>query len=219
LLSIGERIDPEKTALIVIDVQNDFCHPDGACARAFRADTRHIDAALPTLHSLIEGAAAAGVFTVYIRSNYADSNITEAYLDQSERNNCVGPNRICQPGSWGSEFYGGIAPDAARGDVIVEKYRFSAFFGTTLEAELKSRDISRVIVSGFTTSVCVDSTAREAYFRGYYVSIAADAVAEWDPELHAATLKLFDRTFGHVLPVAEILGVWSSTKPAVASPR
>lgn len=209
MLSPEERLDPKQTALIVVDVQNDFCHPDGACAQSFHATLTHIHAAMPTLHKLIDGARRAGVFIVFIRSIYDDQYLTPAIRDQAERR---GATRLCQTGEWGSEFYGGVGQQPQRGEIVVVKHRFNAFFETELDAELRKRDINRVICSGFTTSVCVESTARDAFFHGYHTMIASDAVAEFDKEHHDSTLKLFNRSFGVVFTVDEILNVWSQRR-------
>lgn len=206
MLSLEERVDPKQTALIVIDVQNDFCHPKGGMAQSFGAHiVADIEAAMPNLHRLIEGARAAGVFVVFVRSIYDDQYLSPASRDQKERRRSL---NICQSGSWGAEFYGGIAPDPQRGEIVVVKHRFNAFTRTELDSELQHRGITRVLTCGFTTSICVESASREAFFRDYYTAIVADAVAEFDRDLHHSTLKVFNRSFGPVLTVEEILTVW-----------
>jgi ureidoacrylate peracid hydrolase len=216
VLSPEERLDPKQTALIVVDVQNDFCHPDGGCARSFGVQVvKDIQAAMPVLRRLIEGARAAGVFTVFIRSIYDDEYLSPAWRDQKERR---GAGDLCQSGSWGAEFYEGIAPEAQWGEIVVVKHRFDAFRGTELDSELRSRGVRRVVCCGFTTSICVESTARDAFFHDYYTTIAADAVAEFDRELHESTLRVFNRSFGPVLTVDEILAVWQrATRTASAA--
>lgn len=206
MLSLEERVDPNQTALIVIDVQNDFCHPKGGLAQSFGSHiVADIEAAMPNLHRLIEGARAAGVFVVFIRSIYDDQYLSPASRDQKERRRSL---KICQSGSWGAEFYGGVSPDPNRGEIIIVKHRFNAFTRTELDSELKRLGITRVLTCGFTTSICVESTSREAFFRDYYTAIVADAVAEFDRDLHYSTLKVFNRSFGPVLTVDEILSVW-----------
>jgi len=214
MLSLEQRVDPRNTALIVVDVQNDFCHPGGGMARSFGAGiVAHIEAAMPNLHRLIEAARAAGVFIVFIQSIYDEQYLSPAMLDQKERR---GSKKICQSGTWGAEFYGGVAPDPGRGEIVVVKHRFDAFSGTELDSELRRRDITRLLCCGFTTSICVESTARDAFFRDYYTAIVADAVAEFDLDLHQSTLKTFNRSFGPVLTVDEILAVWKRAEASAS---
>jgi len=205
-LSVAERLDPSRTALIVVDAQNDFCHPDGACARQLGADLSQVARAIPRLGLLLEGAREAGVLAVFIKSIYDDRYLSPVLRDQYVRR---GLRDICQTGEWGSEFYGDISPDVGRGEPVIVKHRYNAFHSTELDVTLHDRSINGLVVAGFLTSVCVESTARDAFFRGYYTSIASDAAAEFDPELHDSTLRLFDRSFGPVLSVDEILGLWA----------
>jgi ureidoacrylate peracid hydrolase len=204
---LEEWVDPRKTALIVIDVQNDFCHPEGACASAWGGPrvVEHILAAMPTLHRLIDAARTAGLQIVFIRSIYDPEYLSPARRWQQERR---GATDLCRSNAWGAEFYEGIRPDPERGEIVVVKHRFNAFAGTVLDAELRERGITAVICAGFTTSVCVESTARDAFFHDYHAMIAADAVAEFDPELHRSTLRLFDRSFGPTPTVDQIVAAW-----------
>lgn len=205
MLSIEQRLDPRRTALIVVDVQNDFCHPRGSCARYVGVNLADVEAAMPALHRLIAAARSAGVFVVFIQSIYDDQYLSPALRDQFERRN----NRaLCQAGSWGAEFYGGVGPEPERGEVVVVKHRYNAFAGTELDAVLRRQGIDNVVCCGFTTSCCVESTARDAFFHDYSTVLASDAMAEFDRDLHDATLRLFSRSFGPVLRVDEIAAAW-----------
>src|SRR3989304_1952737 len=193
MLSLEQRLDPRQTALIVVDVQNDFCHREGGCARSFGTHVvADIEAAMPNLHLVIEGARMAGVFGVFIKSIYDDQYLSPAWRDQLERR---GTTKLCQSGSWGAEFYGGVVPDPQRGEMVVVKHRFDAFRGTDLDLVLRSHSITRVLECGFTTSICVESTARDAFFHDYYTMIAGDAVAEFERDLHEATLRVLNPSF------------------------
>lgn len=213
MLSLAARVDPKQTALIVVDVQNDFCDRKGGLALSYGAKiVGDIEEAMPNVRRLIDAARSAGALVVFIRSIYDDEYLSPAMQDQKERR---GSKKICQTGTWGAEFYGGIAPDLSRGEIVIVKHRFNAFSGTELDAELRRRGITRVVCCGFTTSVCVESTAREAFFRDYFTAIAADAVAEFDRDLHESTLKIFNRSFGPILKVHDIIEIW--TGPAAAT--
>ncbi|MCC7105597.1 MAG: cysteine hydrolase family protein [Chloroflexi bacterium] len=208
MLSLEQRFDPKHTALIVVDVQNDFCHPEGACVRAVNADVSDIEAAMPPLRKLLAAARAAGVFVVFIRSLYDDQYLTDALREHYERR---GYRDILQSGSWGAEFYGGVQPEPGRDEIVVTKHRFDAFRKTSLDAELRKRGIESVICCGFTTSTCVESTTRDALFHDYHTAIARDAVAEFDRDLHEGTLKIIRRSFGLTPTVDEIVAVWPAS--------
>jgi ureidoacrylate peracid hydrolase len=208
MLSLADRIDPKQTALLVIDVQNDFCHPEGVGVRSFGSGAlADIQAAIKNIYALIGGAREAGVFIAFLRSTFNQEYVSAVMRDQQERR---GTANLCQKDTWGSEFHAGIIPDPKRGEQVLLKHQFSAFAETALDSALRSHHITRVICCGFTTSVCVESTARDAFSRNYYCIIAEDAVAEFDSNLHHSTLKVFDRIFGLVLPVRTILETWRS---------
>lgn len=208
MLSLIDRIDPKQTALLVIDAQNDFCHPEGLGVRSFGLGAlAEIQAANRNIDHLIRGAREAGIFIAFIRSLFNWECISSVMRDQQERR---GTQNLCQKDTWGAELYAGIIPNLKRGEQVHFKHQFSAFAETTLDSELRSRNITRVICCGFTTSVCVESTARDAFSKNYYTIVAEDAVAEFDPSLHQSTLKVIDRIFGLVLPVRTILATWQS---------
>ena len=95
------------------------------------------------------------------------------------------------------------------GELVVAKYRSSAFWGTNLELLLRSNGIATVIVGGCTTEGCVESTARDAMFADHYVIIAEDCVGSDDQAQHDASLLLMRHRFD-MATAAEIAGVWSA---------
>ncbi|MGH7089757.1 MAG: cysteine hydrolase family protein, partial [Stellaceae bacterium] len=99
---------------------------------------------------------------------------------------------ICRAESWGAEFYA-VAPAAE--DRVVIKHRYDAFFGTDLDLILRTRQVDTVILTGVTTNVCVESTARQAFFHGYRLVLAADLMAALLPEEHAASLHTLETYF------------------------
>jgi ureidoacrylate peracid hydrolase len=208
MLTLRDRINPKHTGLLVIDAQNDFCHPDGLGVRSFGLSAlADIEAAIVNIDQLISGARRAGVFIAFIVSAFNREYVSSVMRDQQERRGTV---NLCQKGSWGAELHSAIVPNRELGEELFLKHQFSAFTGTTLDSRLRSHSISRVICCGFTTSVCVESTVREAFSRNYYPVVVSDAVAEFDPNLHQSSLKVLDRIFAPVLPCGEILETWSN---------
>jgi ureidoacrylate peracid hydrolase len=206
MLSLSDRIDPKQTALLVIDAQNDFCHTDGLGVRSFGLTAlSDIQAAIANIDQLISGARDAGIFIAFIVSAFDREYVSSVMRDQQERRGTV---NLCQKDTWGAELHSAIVPNRQRGEEVFLKHQFNAFAGTTLDSALRSHSVSRVICCGFTTSVCVESTVRDAFSKNYYTVVVGDAVAEFDPSLHQSTLKVVDRIFGPVLPARQILKTW-----------
>jgi ureidoacrylate peracid hydrolase len=192
----------------VIDAQNDFCHPDGLGVRSFGLSViPDIEAAIANIDQLISGARRAGLFVAFILSTFNREYVSPVMRDQQERRGTV---NLCQKDTWGAELHRAIIPNRQRGEELFLKHQFSAFAGTAVDTALRSRGVSRIICCGFTTSVCVESTVREAFSRNYYPLAVGDAVAEFDPSLHQSTLKVLDRIFAPVLPTRDILKTWES---------
>lgn len=207
VLDFAERVDPATTALVVIDVQNDFCHPDGVFGRTGH-DLSMMPAMAERTRALVEGARAAGMLIAWVRATYDEAE-TSATLSESYHRRGF-DDSMCLEGSWGADWYGGVAPVAAPNEVVLTKHRFSAFWDTPLDLHLRSNGIGTVVLTGVVTSGCVESTARDAFFNDYRVVIASDAVAEASEERHAYALRKMAQAFGEVVPAATVAEAWSA---------
>lgn len=152
------------TALLLIDFQVDFAAPDGAMARAGR-DPGAVPGALSHAAMLLAGARAHAVPAIFVRLAGSD---------------------LCVPGTRGHEFFG-VTPHP--GELVVTKPRFNAFTGTGLAATLKAQGTAVLILAGLTTECCIASTAWHALEEGFAVTIAADACAAYEADLHRVTLR------------------------------
>ena len=208
---LAELVDPEHTALVVVDMQRDFCVPGWAF------DTLGIDISMyppmiPRLAHLIEGARAADVPIVYIQMTTLPNRAIEspAQIRFNRRmhlaTNGGEPLTYTADGSEGQGIIDELAP--RDGDLIVKKYRSSGFWGTNLDMLLRSNGIQSVVITGCTTEGCVESTARDAMFNDYYVVVAEDCVASDDPKQHDASIFLMRHRFD-IAAADEILGVWA----------
>jgi ureidoacrylate peracid hydrolase len=213
LRTLEEKIDPKHAAVIVVDVQNDFCHPDSPLAKDGR-DLSAAQAMAPRLVRLIEDARKAGVPVIFIQMINTDATTSEVALEQRLRSrpHADPSDYICKEGSWGAGFYR-VSP--LPGEVIVKKNRYSAFVDTNLDLVLRSMGIKTLIMTGVATNVCVESTARDGFMRDYYIVFAGDCSACYWPERHDATLENIAATFGVVADAEELAQVWSSAKVAV----
>lgn len=221
LTTIEQKIDPRWAALIVVDMQNDFCAVGGAFDRS-GVDVRAHQAIAPAIVRLAAGARAVSVPVIFVKNIYNTPGgwyLSDVVLEQARRS--FGGKYLsipmCERDSFGGDFYGDVRP--IEEDIVVVKHRFSAFMNTDLDLVLRSRQIRTVILTGVATNICVESTAREAFFHDYYVVVAEDGVATWIPELHEASLKNIRYGFGEGRQSAELLATWKVVRAEPGAPR
>jgi len=196
-------LSPEWAAVLVVDVQNDFCHEQGAFGR-LGFDMGPIQTSVRALGAFLEEARQAGVPVVFIKTHHGPWTNSEAWLTRGPRR----AGEICVVGSWGAEFYG-VAP--AAGEPVVVKHRYSGFLGTDLEVILRARERRSVLVTGVATNVCVESTARDAYMRDYHLVMVDDCCGAVTKAEHEATLHNMRTYFGRVLDSHAIAAHWRRT--------
>lgn len=211
-IDFARLVEPNHTALVVIDVQNDFCHPDGAFGRVGH-DNTSMPAMASALLKLLAAARAKGLLIVFVRATY-DREVTSVPLARHRRKLGL-LNSLCLEGSWGADWFGAVVPQAAPNEVIVTKHRFDAFKGTELDLYLRSNDIRTVIVTGVVTSGCVESTVRDAFFLDYQVVVPQDGVTESIREHHETALRVMGRSFATITDVDEIIETWRRSNTPV----
>lgn len=210
LTTLADKVHPSHAALIVIDVQNDFCATGGFVANGGR-DVSLVQQMAKRLPELINRARAARVAVVFVRCSYSsDDNryLSDVWLEQAARRQGGGYtlSPVCQEGTWGAEFYDGIAP--ASGDIVIVKHRYSAFHGTELELVLRSRGVRTVVLTGVSTHVCVETTAREAFVRDFYTIVVGDCSAAYSQQEHETSLAVIDRFFGEIATLDDLRPLW-----------
>jgi len=211
---LDEIIAPQHTALLVVDMQNDFCAAEGVFGR-HGADTARIRAIVPTIAGLLDDARSAGVRRAFARHTHeADlSNLSPARLSfYTMLYGGADPYHAIR-GTWGHQIVSELNP--LPGEAVFDKGRSSGFIGTNLDMILRSNRIETVIVTGMATHACVESTARDAGFLDYYVVVASDAVADYREDLHQASLlTLSQRVI--LADSGELRRCWSAAR---AGPR
>ena len=203
LKTLKERCDPRYAALIVVDVQNDFVSPEGSAGKRGE-DVGAAMAMIPNLTGLIDQARRVGLTIIYIRTTHSDWTDTASWVYRTSQKSGLS---TCREGSWGAEFYDGIAPLPT--ERVVIKHRYSAFINTDLNTVLKARGVQSVLVCGVATNVCVETTARDGYMYDYYVTMIDDCSAAYDAKLHMNTLENIRRHFGLVASSNQIIETWS----------
>lgn len=199
-------LDPQRTALVVIDMQRDFCDPLGYM-HSRGDDVGAARAIVPRILAVLEMARRTGMLVIYTREGHR-ANLSD--LPHSKRLKTAragaqigaqGPlGRLLIRGEAGWDFIDEMQPLA--GEVIVDKVGTGAFHATELHDVLRNRQIDNVVLTGVTTGVCVTSTAREATDRGYSVLVLEDCCAEPDPRNHDMAIELLKIEDGYSATVS-----------------
>ena len=200
-------------ALVVIDVQNDFVHPDGASGKRGR-DVAACQACVPNIIRAVERCRDAGIPVIFVRSEYGewtDSPVLRARR-RANAGSKPGPS-TCAAGTWGAELYG-VRP--ADGDRVITKRRYNAFIGTDLELTLRAKGVDIVLFCGVTSDVCVDTTARDAFMRDFDPIVLEDCTAAYFADSHEAALRAIRRNFGRVMTSDEALALAGAAPVTVA---
>jgi ureidoacrylate peracid hydrolase len=202
LRTLEEKVDPAHAALVVVDVQNDFCDDDGAFARMGR-DVEPIRAMVPRLATLIDTARAAGVPVIFCQYVTNESTESDVVLEQRSRGRAS--LSYCREGTPGADFYV-VGPKP--GEQVVPKHRYSPFVGTNFDLILRSTGRRTLVMTGIATNGCVEATARDGFMHDYYVVLVDDCCSCYSPELHQATLTNCRDAWGVVTTSAELGDIW-----------
>ncbi len=180
-------LDPTRTAVIVVDMVNEFFEPGGKMVLAGGT------ALYAPVNALLDAAHQAHLPVLY----------TNQWLRPDD---ALFKKRIphCLMDTWGAQLVDAL--HRAPTDIVVPKRRYSAFFGTDLDLLLRERTIATVIVTGVVTNICVRSTVHDAFFLGYEVVVPVECVAATTPQAQATSLYDIDTHYGTVAPLGQILG-------------
>jgi biuret amidohydrolase len=194
-------IDVSRTALIVMDFQNDIIHPDGAFGGQGAAEQVANANAVPNTAKALAAARKAGMTVVHIgvsmRPGHPEiSNVSPLFQGIKQANALV-------EGTWGVEFHPDLAP--AEGEVVAMKPGVSSFAGTDVDLILRNRGIDRVVLAGIATTFVVEGTARHAADLGYGVTVLEDCCASMTDEMHQASIVVLSM-LGGVSSSAEFAG-------------
>ncbi|MBM2832756.1 MAG: rutB 1, partial [Dehalococcoidia bacterium] len=217
-----------KLALLLIDMQNDFLSPEGMMA-AKKVDMRPVRRIIEPARRVADGCRRAGVKVIYtqhvFRPDFSDLSQSWASI-YLERPGTVGPGQKVGPpgeslgslvrGTWNAAIIPELVPQ--EGDIVVDsKHTYTAFYQTDLELILRKLGIETLLIGGVTTAVCVESTLRDAFFRGFRCVLLKDCTWEKTPELQAASETIVKMHFGMVTTSAEVLkGLRRQRTPGVA---
>jgi ureidoacrylate peracid hydrolase len=210
------EIDIARTALIVVDMQNAYAKKGGMLDLGTGIDEARIGPVIAANQRLLPAARAAGVKVIYLQFGYKPDlsdaggprspNIRKQMALRMIRERPADRDKLSVDGTWGWQIIDEIKPEP--GDLVVQKARYSGFAGTTLENQLLGLDIRHLIFTGVATNVCVESTAREAYFREFWPILVEDAMDHTGPDfVRQATLYNFESKLGWVTRTDDVLRV------------
>ncbi len=131
-----------------------------------------------------------------------------AWIERSRRRGSAPSedSAICRAGQRGADFVG---PTPEPGELVIDKIRYSGFFGTNLHAGLTAMGADTLLVCGLTTECCIDSTVRDAFHLDYHVFIATDACGAYEPQVHEASLKNLELNCAILVTVDEVERAWA----------
>ena len=204
-LTLAARLRPEASALLVIDMQNDFCAAGGYIDAVMKKDVGAAATVVEPIERLLAAARARGVPVVWVKADYSHDRIPEPMLAKLRSRGIEAV--CCRPGSWGADFFG-VHP--AAGETQVVKHSYSGFIGTELDAVLRGLQARTLVFAGVQTQVCVESTVRDGHSLGYFCVVPQDAVASHTPALHDATLDNVRFLFGDVCATRDVVEAWSA---------
>jgi ureidoacrylate peracid hydrolase len=210
------QLTTADTALLLIDLQNGFVDPRGFVARDFGGLSPSLRAAVGAARRLLLAARDAGIPVIHTQHafehGYRDGGFLVQEIMPKRAGDGTEPSHDLVVGSWEAEFAAPVAP--LDGEHIISKNRYDAFIGTRLERLLHRDGIRTLIVGGVVTTVCVESTIRDAAMRDFRVYLAADAVGDIDEDAHAQGVARLSRNFAHALTVADARQAWGAVPVA-----
>lgn len=195
-MTTEELLKSTKCAVIIVDVQNDFCDPEGSCGKAGKnvAACKEI---VPNLQRLLDTSHKHNIPVVFIQTIHTPETDCESWISRSGGKS----TKTCRPNTWGIDFFG-IKPSEK--DVIVNKHRYSSFIHTRLETVLHTFKAETIIVCGVASNVCVESTMRDGYMLDYNVIFAEDCSTAFSQEEHLSAISNIEKYFGKVSTSTEI---------------
>lgn len=208
LVDLDKVVKPEHTALLVVDMQDDFVGVEGRTA-ASGTNVQPVQQTIPVINSLIRSARENGVDVIYVKLEHSVVTDSPNYMARYSRRGLSPGNLLVKSGTPGADFVEGLLKPID-GERTVIKYGYDAFTNTDLQALLKNRGIKSLVVTGVNTNLCVQATVLRAFAEGYYTVVPKDAVASTDAELHAYALNNFDRFFSLIPPAADVMKAWST---------
>jgi ureidoacrylate peracid hydrolase len=190
------------SALLVVDMQNGFCHPQGSVAA--RLDISGYRAVIPYVSALVSAAHEAGMPVIWSRQEHLENDAGR--LGHRIPSHTAKLGYVpCLRGTWDAEILDELEPLVGEDDIVIAKQRASCFYSTRLETELRALAVDTLVICGVATNYCVDATIRDAYARDYDLLIVRDACGSTWPDLHESTLRNAELFHGAVVSTDSVV--------------
>lgn len=184
-----------NTALLIVDMQNDFCHPAGFSGNELEVNLTAIQSIVPNLQKLLAWARTNGVLVVYTKESHLP-DLSDLSASKKLRYEIAGSpvgavgkmGRYLVQGEWGSEVIDELQP--LDSEIQVNKPAHSAFVNTGLESTLHAHEIAYLLITGVTTECCVLGTYRHASDLGFFCLLLEDCCAAFDKNEHEAAIAV-----------------------------
>lgn len=201
-------LDPAYTALIIVDMQVDFCDDDGTFAAAGR-DLSAVKAIVPNIKALQDKAREKGVFIVQLQEITLPHRRSDGDSWYALKTRDGKSAEYTLLGSHGADIISELAP--RKDEVVIQKFRSSGFHGTFLDQVLRANDIRSNLFVGTTTEGCVMATILDSSFHDYYTSLVSDGVATSVAGMQETALKFMSNRY-KVYTTEEVIDIWDSYK-------
>ena len=186
------KVDPDTTALLVVDIQHGFCHPDGSLYAPGS------EAVVKPIASLIERTRSHEVDVIFTRDVHPPEQFDgNHYYDEFDR---WGEHVVA--GTWDAEIHEDLP--VTENDYVVDKHTYNAFYRTGLEGYLDTHGIDNLLIAGTLANVCVLHTAGSAGLRDYRPILLEDLIGCIEPDHKEYALEHADWLFGEVLTSADV---------------
>lgn len=208
--SLAKWMKPHQCAVLVVDMQNDYCSPNGFLANQGQ-DITAINEMVPRIGQFVSKARNAGALIAFSQNTALPEELSDTaerrYFRQKTR---PGFGAYPLQGTWGHEVNGDL--EVAENDLMIEKFRPSSFYGTPINMLLRANDRGTVLVCGTATEGCVESTVRDAANYDYLPVIVSDCIMSLKTELHEASMKVMTHRFT-ALSSNDLIEHWSDQAP------
>ena len=195
----------EGCALAVIDMQNAYCDPAGYFASR-ATDKQACARVVQPCRQVIDAARRAGVPVIYVVKVSFSERVPTIGFHNAKRD----AGGLMLADSWDGAVIDALRPQP--GEPLVQKLGYSAFHGTGFDPMLRRMGIRQLALIGVTTSICVESTVRDAAQHGLDVYVARDASAEWEPARHEQSIAQMGYAFARIVTAQQLVEAWEAEK-------
>jgi ureidoacrylate peracid hydrolase len=199
------EIPTTSVALLIVDMQNGFCHPDGSFAKA-GADVSGMNAAIDGCVRIVDAARANGIPVIFTKAIHQPGLTDWKVLSELPMFAGLRDVGSCEEGSWDAELVDELK--VGQDDLLFTKSRFSPFVETDIETRLREMGIENLVVGGVGTSACVESSVRDASQREFRTYVVAEATGDISPASREHSMQIMGNLFGWTTTADDVVQAW-----------